>query len=97
MQVLKGIYIEVQCCVRVNGLMSRWFPVGTGLKQGCLLSQVLFNLYTSDIAETLKRAGAGVQLGSIFVHALFYADDLCIIAETERDLQTMLSVLADWC
>ena len=86
----------MQCCVRVNGLLSWWFPVGTGLKQGCLLSQVLFNLYTSDIAETLKTAGAGIQLGSVFVHALFYADDLCIIAETERDLQTMLSALADW-
>ena len=97
MQVLKGIYKDMQCWVRVNRPMAQWFPVGTGLNQGCLLSQVLFNLYTTDIAEALTRAGAGVQLhvGSIFVHALAYADDLCIIAETERDLQTMLSALAD--
>ena len=42
--VLKSLYKDVQCCVGVNGVKSRWFNVGVGLKQGYMLSPLLFNL-----------------------------------------------------
>ena len=40
-QVLRALYQNVQCCVSVNSVKSRWFPVAVGLKQGCMLSPLL--------------------------------------------------------
>ena len=45
LSTLKGIYENVSCCVNVNGSKTDWFAVKTGLKQGCLLSPLLFNMY----------------------------------------------------
>ena len=42
---LKVIYDNVGCTVRINGKLTDWFNVGCGLKQGCSLSSILFNLY----------------------------------------------------
>ena len=97
LNALKALYKDVQCCVKVNGVKSRWFPVNIGLKQGCTLSPTLFNLYTTDLASALKSSGKGVSCDNICVHALFYADDICLMAESPEDLQAMLTKLATWC
>ena len=91
------MYQNVQCCASVNSVKSRWFPVAVGLKQGCKLSPLLFNLYTSDLAMVLKQTGEGVLCDNFRVHMLSYADDICILAESEGDLQRMLQTLATWC
>ena len=75
-QVLRALYQNVQCCVSVNSVKSRWFPVAVGLKQGCMLSPLLINLYTSDLAMVLKQTGEGVLCDNFRVHILSYADDV---------------------
>ena len=45
LRALKSLYRSVQCSVRVNGIDSEWFDVTAGLRQGCILSPLLFNLY----------------------------------------------------
>lgn len=97
LNMLKSIYNQVECCVRVNGFKSDWFPVNLGLKQGCLMSPILFNLYVNDLAIELKNIGTGVKCGNEYVSVLLYADDICLLAENERDLQQMLDVLYTWC
>ncbi len=80
-------------CVRVNGLKSKWFDVSIGLHQGCLLSHMLFNLYINDLANEMKALSMGVMIdGGEKVCLLLYANDLCLIADNERDLQAMLNV-----
>ena len=86
LQTLKALYNEVECCVRVNGRTSRWFQVNTGLKQGCLLSPILFNLYTGDLSIALKNAGNGVPVGDVKVCSLSYADDIGALSKSEMDL-----------
>ena len=49
---LSSLYDGVQCCVRVNGLKTNWFTVNCGLKQGCNLSTLLFNLFINDQVKT---------------------------------------------
>ena len=48
---IKSLYNDVQCSVNVNKHLTQWFNVTTGLKQGCLLSTTLFNLYINDLSE----------------------------------------------
>ena len=97
LQALKGIYQQVQCCVRVQGSLTKFFNVGTGLKQGCLLSPMLFNLYLNDFICNVKESGLGISVDGEKIAILVYADDIVLIAENEQDLQTMMNMLNDWC
>ena len=94
---LKGIYDTVQCSVRVNGHLSNWFEVSNGLKQGCLLSPILFNLFINDLVTQIKNLCTGISVKGENVCLLMYADDLVLLARNERELQCMLNVLNDWC
>ncbi len=94
---LRSMYSNVECAVRINGLLTNWFPVNTGLKQGCLLSPLLFNLYLNDLIQEVKDLNLGVDVNDENVSILCYADDIVLLAENEHDLQVMLSRLHNWC
>jgi len=96
-QALHAIYTNVSCCVRLNGFKTDWFAVNCGVKQGCLLSPLLFNIYINDLAVALKGLGKGVKTGEDIISVLLYADDLVLLAETESDLQLLLDALNYWC
>lgn len=94
---IKSLYSSVTSCVRINNLHTDWFDVKCGLRQGCILSPVLFNLYVNDIAQYLKALGKGVKCDDDNVCILMYADDIVLLAETEQDLQILLNALYGWC
>ena len=72
-------------------------PVTQGIKQGCPLSPLLFNLVLEGILPTLERTGGGYQLrGGTRVRCLAYADDLCIIGATKDDINDSLKHISDF-
>ena len=77
--------------------MSDWFDVSCGLRQGCSLSPILFNLFIDDFALSVKALGKGVDIGNEKVCILLYADDIVLFADNELDLQCMLDLLNSWC
>ena len=98
MTALHGIYSNVQCCVRINSVTTQYFNVSSGLKQGCLISPILFNLFINDLILELKESGCGIDIGAEeLICVLCYADDLVFIADNAEELQTMLNVLKKWC
>jgi hypothetical protein len=70
-------------------------PCTRGIKQGCPLSPLLFSLYVSDLPGTLAEAcpEEGIQLGEHKVQSLLYADDLTLLATTQRGAQRQLDAL----
>ena len=94
---LTSLYDGVQCCVPVNGLKTNWFTVNCGLKQGCNLSTLLFNLFINDLMDTFNSTNIGIDIDGKSVAALLYADNLVLLATSEQDLQIILNVLNDWC
>ena len=95
---VKSLYSNVSSCIRVNGYMSDWFDVKIGLRQGCILSPVLFNCFINDLAVNINALGLGINIGNDNkLSILMYADDVVLLAENEHDLQTMLNTLSEWC
>ena len=80
-----------------RGLDTDWFHVTTGLKQGCLLSLLLFNLFINNLVESIKNLNIGIDVGEEKVSLLLYADDIILLAENENDMQIVLDMLSVWC
>ena len=96
-KTLIAIYDNVRCSVRLNGIYTEWFEVKCGLKQGCALSSILFNLYINDLLQRLNELNVGIDIEGQKLSVLAYADDVVLLAETESDLQVLLDELNLWC
>ena len=92
-----SLHTSVSSCVRVNNLMTDWFDVSCGLRQGCCLSALPFNLFINDLALRIKALGKGVHVGDQHVSILLYVEDVVLMADNAQDLQSMLDLLNDWC
>ena len=70
---------------------SEWFDYQQGVKHGGVLSLLLFTIYIADLTKALAEVG-GVKIGEASVAALFFANDMVILAETEEELELKLKV-----
>ena len=92
LRVLKSLYNGVQSAVVVEEEITDWFQVNMGLRQGCMLSPILFILVIDELARQIKRSSKGTRLGNLRVNILMFADDIVLIAENPEDLQHLLDV-----
>ena len=79
-----------------DGLVTDFFNCPIGLKQGCILSPLLFNIFISIVSKILNEEGMhGLQFipNTNILHHLFYADDNCIFSTTPAGLQNKLNIL----
>ena len=59
---LKRLYSNIECSVRLNGNMTDWFNVDSGLKQGCILSSVMFNIYVNSLIDDINALNIGIDI-----------------------------------
>ena len=93
---LKAVYTKLSCEVKVGEEFSEQFGVTNGLRQGCVLSPLLFALYINSLINELKIAGVGIECRGQRVAALLYADDMVLFAEDEK-MRLGLRILREWC
>jgi hypothetical protein len=86
------MYTGQQVRVLWNNVSSGHFSVSNGVKQGAIISPILFCVYLDSLLIELKKAGVGCFIGRWFVAALAYADDVVLLAPTARAMRTMLTV-----
>ena len=69
-----------------------WFQIGKGVCQGCILSPCLFNVYAEYILRNagLEEAQAGSKIAGRNINNLRYADDITLMAESEKELKSLL-------
>ena len=72
--------------------VTDWFQIGKELRQGCILSPCLFNLYAEYITQNarLDEAQAGIKIARININNHRYADDTTLMAESEVELKSFL-------
>ncbi len=78
--ILRSYYKGFQCCVRVGGVHSDWFPILQGVLQGGVPSMYLYKIFINPMLIQLKESGAGCCIGDIDCTAPSWADDVTLLA-----------------
>jgi Reverse transcriptase (RNA-dependent DNA polymerase) len=81
-RLLINMYSNNLVRIAWGGILSDYFSAINGVKQGDVLSPVLYCVYIDDLLLALSKSGVGCYIGSNFVGALVYADDVVLIAPT---------------
>ena len=89
-KLLFDCYVNQNMCVSWNKSLSRPFNVKNGVKQGGVLSPILFTVYIDTLLRELECLDIGCHLGNEYVGALCYADDLTLICPSLRGINKML-------
>ena len=80
-----------------DGIAAGVYEVETGLMEGAILSPLLYTVFIDGLARALEETGLGCRVYGKWVGALYYADDLCLLAPNDDDMQKMLDVLHTYC
>ena len=90
--LLRNLYAGQEATVRTGHGTTDWFQIGKGVRQGCILSPCLFNLYAEDIMRNagLEEAQAGIKIAGRNINNLRNADDTTLMAEIKEDLKKLL-------
>ena len=92
--LLRNLYAGQEATVRTGHGTTDWFQIRRGVRQGCVLSPCLFNLYAEYIMRNagLDEAQAGIKIARRNINNLRYADDTALMAESEEELKSLLKV-----
>ena len=90
--LLRNLYAGQEAIVRTGHGTTDWFQIGKGVRQRCILSPCLFNVYAeySMWNAGLDEAQAGIKIAGRDINNLRYADDTSFMAESEEELNSLL-------
>ena len=85
--LLRNLCAGQEATVRTRQKTMDWFQIGKGVRQGCILSPCLFNLYAECIKRNarLDEAQAGIKIAGRNTNNLRYADDTTLMAEEKQN------------
>ena len=91
---MRNLYAGQEATVRTGHGTTDWFQIGKGVRQGCILSPCLFNLYAEYIMRNagLDEAQAGIKIARRNISNLRYADDTTLMAESEEIKSLLMKV-----
>jgi len=95
LRLLLNMYTSSVARVSWNGIFSQSFTEENGVRQGGVVSHVLSCLYIDGMLQRLRDSGVGCFIGSVYVGALAYADDVALLAPTPR-LRRLLQICENY-
>ena len=90
--ILRNLYEGQETTVITGHETIDWFQIQKGVRQDCILSPCLFNLYAGYIMRNagLEETQAGIKIAGRNLNNLRYADDTTLMAESEEELKSLL-------
>ena len=95
-RILLYIYMMQSANVKWNGEYSNWFTLCNGVRQGGVLSAILYCYYVNDLFELLRRKGHGCWIDGMFYGIFGYSDDNFLVAPSLHALQEMLKTCEEF-
>ena len=89
-------YSSQKMKVRWEKSLSDPFHVSNGVRQGCVLSPVLFSVYLDGLLQKLADSGVGCHWGNLFAGAVCYADDIVLLAPCPSALRILLDICSSY-
>ena len=84
------------CSVHLNGSVSSEFPILQGVRQGAILSPLLYSIFVDELLDHLQASSASVSVNSVNCAAPMFADDLALVAASGERLQTLLDICSSY-
>ena len=90
---LRNLYASQEATIRTRHGTMDWFQIGKGVRQGCIVSPGLFNLYAEFIMRNarLDETQAGIKIAERNIHNLRYADDTTLMEESEEKINLLMA------
>ena len=97
--LIQDLYSSTKCAIKLSENRTPFFPYKKGVRQGCTLSPLLFNIYINDLPKLFEQAQSDpfVLPNGTAINSLLYADDLIILSLSKHGLQNCLNQLHEWC
>ena len=96
--LINNLYSNTQCAIKYSNHRTAFFPYKKGVRQGCILSPLLFNFYINELPKIFQNTSSDpfVLPDGTTVSSLIYADDLVILSKSKNSLQNCLNKLHEW-
>ena len=93
-EIIQNLYSSSKSAVRMNGHIGEWFKVITGVRQGCILSPLLFAIAVDWVMRRATHNGAGIAwVDGKKLSDLDFADDIALLSDNHADMQTLTSIV----
>ena len=94
--IARNIYTSDEA-IKLNNSRSNSFDLNLGVRQGCILSPLLFNIFLCDLCKKFQSLEGKLDLDSTSVNSLIWPDDLVLLSGSEKGLNEMLKTLEEYC
>ena len=83
--------------MKIDGKITKSFPINQGVRQGCVLSPLLFNIFMAELAKDLMALDNGLMMDNYKINSIFWADDIVLLCENGDELNNMIKRVAEYC
>ena len=95
--IIRNIYSNDKACVKINQSCTDCFKTNQGVRQGCILSPLLFNIFLAQLAKDLNNLdNNNLLIGDIGINSIFWADDIILLAKDEKKLEELIDATTDF-
>ena len=95
--IIEALYKDTECAIVIDGHITEWFKVNIGVRQGCILSPTLFNIFLEFVMKELKSLDQDLQMKNTLSVDIRYADDTTLISTVLNKLKISSGELEEAC
>ena len=102
LSTIQQLYTNVKSTIKLSSTNTPWIDLTAGVKQGCILSPILFNLFLNPLTDTIDALQQGIPIYNHeneicnWLSTLLNADDLALISSSRHGLELQLEALYQW-